>query len=897
MKLNTSIKSLLKVLRPIILIGFIIITSPLFSQQAQTYEEAITLADKNLKENNLLDAKAYYQIALKYKTDDVYANEQIIRIVEMMKTQLSKEDEYYDIIDLADVLYDGMALDKAIEQYRKALQIIPGDEYAKNQIASIEKLQLDQQDKINAFETAMSNGNNLLADQQFEKAIQAFKDAQQIFPDKSMPGDQINLAKSQKETYNANLILFNEQIEEAQRYLLVKNYATALEHFENAYEIFPENEEVNAWIAEVKPKAENQRKYNARVDEADELYISKDFMGAMSKYNEAAELWPENSYPHDMIGKINEQLALQRKDLDKNYNLSIAKADSLLTIEEYTSAQGQYKLALTLKPDEIYPTSKLAEIDAHFAAQRRAFEEDYANLVAKADSLFDARQYTLSADQYEFALTIRPDDNYPKERLIEIENQLAAIAAQEKLESEYLMLIAEADGLFAAKQFDQAKGKYTEAQEMKPEEAYPGQRMAEIQLLLVNAAAQKELDEKYSEQMLLASRLFGEDKLAEAKVAFQVAMELKSYEPLPKQKIEEIDSITDARIRQAEIDAIYRVHLQKGDSLFNLQEYANAIIAYAEALAIKPAGKEAQVNADKARTLKAEMEDRIARQETYDNAIREGENLLASKNYELAKTEFEKAAEAKPAEAYPPQKITEINTVLAQLAAERQQRYDEAITKADVYFTQGNYKDALIEYKIARSIKPEESYPNAKIAESEKIIEEELKVIRGQYDVVIAEADNLYNSRIYDKAIQSYQQARSMLPDEPYPIEMIKKITKYLDDNAITDVVKERIVINSEVTERFDFDPIPVNVRKSNYVLVKARNLTKQSFKMIFSYGGDNGKNGGFVVQVPQDEEMNDFIIRVGNQYKWFAEDNNWMSIYSQNGDIEISIVRITTSN
>ena len=136
-----------------------------------------------------------------------------------------------------------------------------------------------------------------------------------------------------------------------------------------------------------------------------------------------------------------------------------------------------------------------------------------------------------------------------------------------------------------------------------------------------------------------------------------------------------------------------------------------------------------------------------------------------------------------------------------------------------------------------------------------------------------------------------------MLPDEPYPVEMIKKITKYLDDNAITDVVKEPIVINSEVTERFEFDPIPVNVRKSNYVLVKARNLTSQSFKMIFSYGGDNGKNGGFVVQVPQDEEMNDFIIRVGNQYKWFAEDNNWMSIYSQNGDIEISIVRITTSN
>ena len=231
------------------------------------------------------------------------------------------------------------------------------------------------------------------------------------------------------------------------------------------------------------------------------------------------------------------------------------------------------------------------------------------------------------------------------------------------------------------------------------------------------------------------------------------------------------------------------------------------------------------------------------------------------------------------------------------MAAERQQRYDEAIMKADEYFTQGNHKDALIEYKIAKSIKPEEGYPPAKVAECEKIIEEEMKVIRGQYDVVVAEADNLYNSKIYDKAISKYQEARQMIPDAPYPVEMISKITKYLEDNAITDIIMETVVINSEATEKFTFDPIPVKVRKSNYVLVKARNLTNKSFKIIFSYGSDNGKNGGFVIQIPQDEQMNDFIIRVGNQYKWFAEDNNWLSIYPQNGDIEINVVRITTSN
>jgi len=604
LNLSKHIRLSSNLIKVLFVICLITMANHVYSQQAKTYNEAIKLADKNLNENNLLDAKAYYQMALKYKTDDPYANEKIVSIVEMMKNQLSKEDEYYDIIDLADVLFDEMAMDKARDQYRKALQVIPGDEYAQNQITKIDRLQSDQKDKLDAFNVLINDGNNLLADQQFDESIKAFRDAQNIFPGNKLPAERINLAISEKESFNTKMVLFEEQMEEGQRYLLIKNYATALDHFEQAYEIFPENEEVNAWIDEIKPKAENQRRYNTIVEAADELYINKDFMSAMAKYNEAAELWPENSYPYDMIDKINDQVALQRKDLDKNYNLSITKADSLLAAKEYTAAEGQYNLALTLKPGESYPLSKLEEINAHFEAQRRAFEENYANMVAKADSLFDAQQYMLSKEQYDFALTIRPEDTYPKERILEIEKELALIAQQEKLDKEYLAIIAEADRLFNEGHYDLATNKYAQAQTIKSMEDYPQQRIEEIQRLLVDAAAQKELDENYSKQVLLAARLFNEDKLEDAKLAYQNALELKSYEPLPQQKIEEIDSIIDARIRQAEIDAIYGVHLQKGDSLLELQEYADAIAAYEEALIIKPDGEEALANAANAKTLK-----------------------------------------------------------------------------------------------------------------------------------------------------------------------------------------------------------------------------------------------------------------------------------------------------
>jgi len=103
--------------------------------------------------------------------------------------------------------------------------------------------------------------------------------------------------------------------------------------------------------------------------------------------------------------------------------------------------------------------------------------------------------------------------------------------------------------------------------------------------------------------------------------------------------------------------------------------------------------------------------------------------------------------------------------------------------------------------------------------------------------------------------------------------------------------------VASKTTKKLEFAPVPVNVRKSNYILVKAKSLNGQPASVIFSYGSAAGKNGGFVVPIPEGDQSNDFIIRVGNQYKWFSEDNNWLEIYPENGDIELTLVRISTTN
>lgn len=867
------------------------------AQQAGTYEEAIAKADQSFKEKNYQDAKGYYQMALKIKPDDGYSKEKISVIVEQMKGQKAKEEEYYQIIDLADVYYDENAFDKAIQQYNKALLVIPGDEYASGKIKEINRLRKEEKDRIEAYDAEMAEGNKLLSENKFEEAIYHYSDALAYFPSKQQPREQIKLAEQLKTEYDNNKYIFDTEVEEAERYLLIKDYATALVHYEKAQSLFPDDKEINAKIKKIRPEAESQKKYNDVVQAADELYINKDLVNAKLKYGEAQKIRPEDSYPKDMISKIDEQLAMQSKDVDKSYKNAVASADSLYNLKEYNPAKGAYSMALVFKPNESYPSNQIKEIDKQIEAQRKAFEADYSNKIAKADELYNQAQYQQAKELYEMALTIKPEDEYPKQKLADIEQQLALLAEQEKLNNQYQDLIAEGDRLFNNQQYDLAMKKYTEAQAIKSMDNYPQQKINEITTLLLAASQQKELEEKYSNQIILAARLLNEDKLDEATEAYSNALLLKPNETLPKEQMAKIEEIKADRFRQKEIEKEYKAYLASGDSLQALFLYDGAIAQFQQAQDLKPGDEVSAQRLLKARQQKVNYENEQTLKQNYEAAIKNGDQNLKDENYELALSEYKTASGLKPNEIYPKNKIAQVESILQKMEAEKEQRYTDAISKANNFFDQQSYQEAVIQYKIASSIKPNDEFAAKRVADCNTLLAEKQRKIKNDYDIAIADADKLYAVKIYDKAIQAYQDAELIKPDETYPREMIKKITKLIEDNAIVDVINQAVIIKSGVEETFKFEPIKISVRKTNYVLIKARSLDGKSFKLIFNYGAGGSKNGGFVLQVPEGEDFNDFIVRVGNQYKWFSEDNNWISIYPENGDIEISLVRISTSD
>jgi tetratricopeptide (TPR) repeat protein len=867
------------------------------SQNVTTYEQAIQKGDALFSSGKLMDAKAYYQMALKYKKNDPHAKKKINEIIDKMSARMELEDEYYDLIDKADLYFDQNALDKALEYYQKALQVIQDDDYAKKRIREIYTTKANEQERLSNFQKDMAQGDDLLAQNRFDEAIAKYRDAQKLYPAKPAPGEKIKTAQQLKAEYEARLEQFNEKVTEAERYLLINKFANALKLYEEAQKLFPDNAEVAARIKELTPKAQNQIEYEKLVEEADNLYINKNYGAAKERYAEAAKLWPENNYAADMISRINEQLSVQMKDLENNYDLAVASGDSLFQVEDYESAKAQYNLALTLKPDEQYPKSKLEVIDGIYAKRKEEMQKQYASIVSTADSLLNALALQDAKKQYEKALSIRPDDNYPKSKLKEIEAKEAELAEAQKLKMQYDAIIAEADKLYKDGHYDLAIKKYEEAQVLGAISDYPEARIKEIQMVMANAQKAKEINDSYNKQVILATRLKQQGNLEEARKAFVAASEIKPAEQMPKEQIAEIDKLIFDKQQQEQINKKYEASMKSADSLMALKQWDEAINMFRYAGTLKPEETAPNTQITKIETIKANIEKAAKKQKAYENFIAQGDKLIKEEKYQEAKVQFQQALDEKPNEKYPRERITFIDQKLQELAAQRERQYKESVTKADNFYEQGNFQDALLNYKTAANIKPDNLHCKQRIKECNSVIEEIHKKRKAEFDLAVADADKLYAAKIYDKAIKNYRKAQNILPDEAYPQEMIEKITKYIDENSIVDVIKEPTLIKKGENKKYTFEPVPINVRKHNYFLLKAKSPTGEPVKLMITYGSSKGKNGGFVINLQEGKDVNDYLIRVGNQYKWFSDDNNWISILPQTGDVEIELLRISKLN
>lgn len=608
--------------------------------------------------------------------------------------------------------------------------------------------------------------------------------------------------------------------------------------------------------------------YAANIAAGDKAFNEKNYYQAKVAYTEAYRIRINEKYPLSriqLITRIEEEaeakvrLEEERlKTIDANYAAELQKADRYLLNGEYSLARASYSKASEIKSLEVYPKSKIAEIDKIVKdllakeeadklqkaedAKRLAAEQEITNrynaAIGKADKAFANRQYDAARLGYSDALKIKPGEKYPDDKLVEIaeiQNANEAAAAEKiikdrekELAIKYTGLIAKGDKALQDKQYTAAKDAYNAALALKPSDNTAQVKLASVddeinktkaaELERTKIAKQKELDEKYTSTIAKADKAFNAKNYETAKTEYYNAQTLKPGQAYPQSQLTIIDSklseVAAALAREKEVADKYKRSIAAADKAFLDKDYELAKTSYNLALETKPADAYAR---GKIAAIEKIQED-IAIQESqaalkalndrYEAATAEADKAFANKDYATAKAGYEKAIDLIPNKPYPASQLQLIKRKeYEQAELEKTEKYNGLISLGDKAFASKSYESAKDYFKKALEVKPDENYPKKQIdiindpSELERIGKrDELKL----YNQLVDDGDKAFKANNYDEAKSLYQKALNIKPDVPYLVFKLNQINEAVAAMNVSEKAKKEAAAQKEKDDKFN---------------------------------------------------------------------------------------------
>jgi len=870
------------------------------------YDKAIASADKDLAAKKYPEAIIGYQAALAIKSGESYPQQKITEINTILDQQKALQANYEKAIAGADKAFGEKSYAVALTGYQTALGLKPAETYPQGKITEINTILGRQKTLQDNYDIAVASADKDLAAKKYPEAITGYQSALTIKPGETYPQEKITEINGILDQQKALQASYEKAIAAADKSFASKNYPEALTGYQSALGIKPSEKYPQDKITEINGILGQQKalqdSYDKAVASADKSFAAKDYPQAITNYQSALTIIPGQKYPQDQIAEINKLIA-QQKAIQDSYDKAIATADKAFAAKTYPEALASYQSALGIKASEKYPQDKINEINT-ILEQQKTLNADYDKAIASADKAFAAKSYSDALTSYQSALVLKPAETYPQQKITEINGLLGK---QKAIDDSYDKALAAADKSFNDKDFTAAMSGYKAALVIKPSEKYPQDKIADISTYF---ADQKAKQDSYDKAIATADKSLVANDYPTALTGYQSALDLKPGDKYAQEKIAAINTVLG---QQKAIEEQYNRAITNGDKAFGEKNYGAAILSYQLALGIKLApgtyifanaenGEQKKLDSKSAATYPQErinainklMDDQKALDAKYDKTIAAADKALADKNYSLAITGYQAAQGIKPAETYPRDKISAINAIFAADKEATDRRYAELISTGDAENAKQNYADARSAYQQASSMKPGEAYPKDKLTEISNILLARTKEMKDAYDAVIVNADKAYAARVFDQAIDLYENARNAKPDETYPDEMIARIRKYMADHSIVNITNETFLVRKNTEKRYPFKPVDARVRKNNYVVIKARNPGSiKTLKVYLNYGRDQAKNGGIVMRSVTSDATAEFIIRISVQDKWYREDNNWIGITAEGGDIEVSSIQI----
>lgn len=918
----------------------------------ENYSSVIARADKSFQSESYADARKIYSEALTIKPNETYPGGQIAKIDEIMAEKarlLQFENEFLAWVEKGDAGFDQKNYQVAKTNYSAALDMKSNSTEVKAKIKTIDTLlqqiaddkKKEEEDQLlamtaakeKAYSDAIAKGNKQVEQKAYPEARSSFEEAQKLKPEEKLPIEMIaridslvvrnereladarlkeeafqkSLQEAQDNSFNEAMAkadkafsendfktartgyqtaltikatdqtarqklgeteaklaglaqltqAYNLAINVANKNVVDKQYKEAKEKYEEALQYLPDSdypkrqiEKLNELLGQAEAERQKEELYASKIKEGETLFVNKDYLPARTAFVQASEIKPSEVLPVRRIKEIDKLLSDLAIEDSKNkatqsaYQESIKRADQKFEAKEYIPAQLIYGEALAIKPNEQYPKNRIAEIDKLLVDLKI---QQYNKAIESGDLAFKADQLEEATTQYELALTFKPNDQYARQQLSEIGKRRVSLLAEKdaakKQEDLYKSLMAEANIDFENKTYQNAKVKYQNASLLKPAEALPKERIAQIDELLKELANAEETDRLYEESIIAGQLAFDQNRLIEARDAYQTAHNLKGFEPMPPIRIAELNSLIDKEekiARQKALEEAQRLAKEKADrELYNkailladrsfaATQYLVSRIDYTNALSILPNEQYPQDQINKIDQLIAQQNDLnqsaklkamkdsiiLVTLTTYNQLMAAARELENSKQYKSAILKYREAIEVQPDERENIEKLiasleakirleetpqVEIepapvvttpvfNPAESEIATEARAKsyqivsnYEEMIRKADDAFGIKDYSVARFYYYKANETKPTEEYPRNQVELIRKLVDSEMSSVdRSGYLEAIALADAAFEKQNYTIAKFYYYKALGIKSWEKYPKDRIQEI------NALT---------------------------------------------------------------------------------------------------------------
>ena len=466
-----------------LLLGASLVLSANFvqAQDAETYESLMKKGNEKFTAKDYISAKTYFEMALKQKANDPTAKKKLDESVKKIQEDGARQEVFYAHLDAGDQYYGQQKYEEALTEYEAALKVFPEDKYVGGQANAVRAILKERQDKQDAFDTAMSQGETLLAEDNYDAAIMQFETASEIFPNDKLPKEKLAEAKQKKQLYTEKVTRFDNLMEEARQFGLRKNYEAAIGKLDQALELFPNDLEANAKRNEFQTAKGVADQYNGIIAVADQLYENKAYKEAKAQYQSALAVVKGDAYATDMIARLDPLIAQQ--DAEEAARIAAEQEAARLAAEAEAA-----RLAAEAEAARIAAEQEAARLAAEAEAARIAAEQEAARIAAEQEA---AR---LAAEE---AARIAAEE--------EAARQAALAAAEAERQATIKSMLDAADALFNKEDYPNARVKYQEVVAFDAGNAAATAKINEIDGILAQKAA--ELEANYNKANAISERI------------------------------------------------------------------------------------------------------------------------------------------------------------------------------------------------------------------------------------------------------------------------------------------------------------------------------------------------------------------------------------------------------